>query len=73
MLTTNGTGTVSWLTVNGNGANTSLSNLAAQTAVNVDLLAGTGNTINLGSALTHGKIFISMALYIWEEAVFFLI
>ena len=40
VLTTNGTGTVSWSTVSGGGANTALSNLAATTAVNVNLLPG---------------------------------
>ena len=67
VLTTNGSGTVSWSTVSGGsgGANTSLSNLAAPTAVNVDLLAGTDNTINLGSANNSWKdIYLDGSLYL---------
>lgn len=39
-----------WIAVSSKGADKSLSNLTAPTAVNLDLLPGTDNTINLGSA-----------------------
>jgi hypothetical protein len=66
VLTTNGSGAVSWSKVSGNsGANTSLSNLAATTAINADLLPGTNNSISLGSSGKEwANIFIGGALYI---------
>src|SRR6516162_373067 len=50
VLTTNGSGVVSWSNVSGSsGANTSLSNLVSPTAINQSLMPGTNNTIDLGS------------------------
>jgi hypothetical protein len=65
VLTTNGTGTVGWSTISGGtGANKSLSNLSS-TAVNVDVLPGGNNTLNLGSANKAWKsIYLDSALYI---------
>jgi hypothetical protein len=65
VLTTNGTGTVSWSNVSGSsGANSSLSNLAATTAINAGLLPGTDNSISLGSSgKGWANIYIDDALY----------
>jgi hypothetical protein len=66
VLTTNGSGTVSWSNVSGTGGvNTSLSNLTAPTAINAGLLPKTNNSINIGSSAKGWKnIYIDSALYI---------
>jgi hypothetical protein len=66
-LTTNGKGTVSWSNVSGSsGANTSLSNLAATTAINAGLLPKTNNSVSLGSSGNGWtNIYIDSALYIY--------
>jgi hypothetical protein len=66
VLTTNGSGAISWSNVNlSSTANTSLSNLAASTAINAGLLPGTNNSISLGSSGSGWKnIYIDSALYI---------
>jgi hypothetical protein len=66
VLTTSGSGAVSWSNVSlTSRANTSLSNLAATTAINAGLIPKTNNSISLGSS---GKgwtnIYIDSALYI---------
>jgi hypothetical protein len=66
VLTTNGSGNISWSTVSGGGsnANQSLSNLST-TAVNVALLAGTDNAFNLGSATNSWKdAYLDGSLYL---------
>lgn len=48
VLTTNGTGTLSWTTVSGgSGANQTLSNLTDPTAINADLIFNTGTTARI--------------------------
>jgi hypothetical protein len=66
VLTTNGGGAVSWSNVSLNSrANTSLSNLAATTAINAALLPKTNNSISLGSSGSGWtNIYIDSALYI---------
>lgn len=66
VLTTNGSGAVSWTVVagGGNGANKTLSNLSAATAVNVPLLPGTDNNTDIGSSLFSWKdIYLKGGLY----------
>jgi hypothetical protein len=66
VLTTNGSGAVSWSNASGSsGADSSLSNLAAPTAINAALLPGTDNSISLGSSVKGwANIYIDSALYI---------
>jgi hypothetical protein len=66
VLTTNGSGAVSWSNVSlTSRANTSLSNLAATTAINAALLPKTNNSISLGSSGSGWtNIYIDSALYI---------
>jgi hypothetical protein len=66
VLTTNGSGAVSWSNVSGSSrVNTSLSNLAATTAINAALLPKTNNSISLGSTGSGWtNIYIDSALYI---------
>ena len=52
VLTTDGTGVTSWVTISSGGANTTLSNLTAPTSINQDLLPVNGS-INLGNFLGH--------------------
>ncbi len=49
VLTTNGTGTLSWTTPSGTGANTALSNLAS-VAINTTLVSDTNSTDDLGTS-----------------------
>jgi trimeric autotransporter adhesin len=65
VLSTNGSGTVSWSNVSGSsGANKTLSNLTAPTAINVDLLPGNDNAVSLGSSTKGWKnIYMDSALY----------
>src|SRR5260221_12646499 len=44
-----------WTAVSAKGVNKSLSNLTSPTAVNISLLPGTDNTIDLGSSLLRWK------------------
>src|SRR6478609_8890563 len=66
VLTTNGTGTVSWSTVSGgSGANTTLSNLAITTAINANLLPSIDNNVDIGSAIKSWKnIYADSSLYL---------
>ncbi|HEX5155520.1 MAG TPA: tail fiber domain-containing protein [Parafilimonas sp.] len=73
VLTTNGTGTVSWSTAgNGKtGANKTLSNLAAVTKVNVSLLPGTNASIDLGSsAKAWRNIYLDGSLFAGTHKIF---
>lgn len=59
-----------WTAVSSKGVNKSLSNLTAPTAVNVDLLPGVHNTLNLGSASFGWKnIYASGSYYIGTSKV----
>src|SRR5215469_2133696 len=66
VLTTNGSGAVSWSNLSlSSRANTSLSNLAATTAINAALLPKTNNSVSLGSSGNGWvNIYIDSALYI---------
>jgi hypothetical protein len=66
VLTTNGSGAVSWSNVGlSSRANTSLSNLSATTAINAALLPKTNNSISLGSSGNGWvNIYIDSAVYI---------
>lgn len=54
VLTTDGSGVLSWTTPSGTGANTALSNLAS-VAINTSLISDTNNTDDLGSSSIKWK------------------
>ncbi|HYK46980.1 MAG TPA: tail fiber domain-containing protein, partial [Parafilimonas sp.] len=59
-----------WTAVSSNGTNKSLSNLSAPTAVNVDLLPGSNNSIDLGSAgLNWRDVYVAGSYYIGSTKV----
>ncbi len=57
-----------WKAVSPKGVNKTLSNLTAPTAVNAELLPGTGNSINLGSSSNAWKdLYLDNAVYLNGE------